>query len=100
MSRQLLRELESSLPSMYAESKERTRNPQKVCNVFVESNCDFVRGKKDTHKSPFNAWQKERERKEKRKTVSVFSTNSLQGGYRSNYQPVTRGGWPSVRLRL
>jgi hypothetical protein len=55
-----------------SESKERPRNPQKkVCNIFVESNRDFVRGKKDTHKSPFNAWQREKEKKKKLFLCSV-----------------------------
>lgn len=63
---------------------------KKVCNIFVESNHDSVRGKKDTHKSPFNVWQKGR-----KKELSVFSADSLQGSCRSNYQPVTCGDWLS-----
>ena len=38
---------------------------RKVCNIFVESNHDFAKGKKDTHKSLFNVQQK-REKKKKR----------------------------------
>ena len=61
---------------------------RKVCNIFVESNHDFAKGKKDTHKSLFNVQQK---REKKKKELSVFNANSLQGNCRSNYQPVTCG---------